>query len=76
LPRVAELFWRYGSCGLLYWVSERRQQLKSEFYDINRFIEFVRREEEIRRSEPSQSRRAYLKQQYTIGEDSMEAIKE
>ena len=42
LPRVAELFWHYGYCGILYWVSERNEQMRSEFEDINRFIDFVR----------------------------------
>lgn len=68
LPRLAELFWRYGYCGVLYWVSERRGGYKSEFHDINRFIQFVREEEKIRQEEPSSTERAYLKKQYTIGE--------
>jgi hypothetical protein len=48
LSEVANLFLSYGYCGILYWVSEKRNQCKSEFHDINRLIEFVRSEERIR----------------------------
>ena len=66
--RVAELFWRYGIKGIYYWVIvEKRGDTKVEFADVNRFIEFVRKEEEIRRAEPSSSRRAFKKVSYTIG---------
>lgn len=68
LPEVARLFWQYGYCGILYWVSEERGGMKSEFHDINRFIEFVRQEEAIRAEEPNSSKRAYLQRSYTIGE--------
>ncbi len=74
LPRVARLFYRYGFCGVLHWVVERRtargdrRLARSEFHDINRFIDFARQEERIREEEPSSSARAYLKKQYTIGE--------
>ena len=68
LPRVAELFWRYGFGGILFWVVvEKRGMEKVEFVDVNRQIEFVRHEESIRREEPSSSKRAYLKRQYTVG---------
>jgi len=67
LPKLAELFWRYGWCGLLYWVTQRRG-CRAEFHDVNRMIEFVASEEIIRKEEPSDSKRAYLKRQYTIGE--------
>lgn len=67
LPELAELFWRYGYCGILYWVSERNNQMKSEFVDINRFIQFVREEERLRKTEPSSSKRAYKKVKYEIG---------
>jgi hypothetical protein len=65
---VATLFWSYGWCGILYWVSERRGQCRSEFADVNRQIDFVRHEEAIRREVPESTRRAYTKRQYTIGE--------
>lgn len=45
LPEVARLFRSYGRCGLLYWMSEINQQMRSEFHDNNRFIDFVRNEE-------------------------------
>ena len=45
LPELSRLHWRYGWCGVLYWVSERRGRCRSEFPNINRFIEFVRQEE-------------------------------
>lgn len=67
LPRVAELFWRYGWCGVLFWVSERRNQCRSEFHDVNRMIEFARHEENIRDKMPSSTQRAYSRQAYTIG---------
>ena len=69
LCRVAELFWTYGIHGIYYWVIvEKRHESKVEFQDVNRFVEFVSREEAIRNAEPSSSRRAYQKLQYTIGE--------
>lgn len=67
LPRVAELFWRYGNCGILFWASERNDKMRSEFHDINRFVDFVSQEEAIRDEEPSSSKRAYLKREYTVG---------
>ena len=68
LPEVARLFWAYGHCGLLYWVSERNDQRRSEFHDINRAIEFVRYEEHIRKTIPNDTKRAYTYRCYVIGE--------
>jgi len=68
LPVVAELFFSYGYCGILYWVSRKNDDMKSEFADVNRQIEFVRREEEIRAAHPDSSKRAYEHISYTIGE--------
>ena len=70
LPEVARLFCEYGWCGLLYWVSQKRGGIVSEFADVNRFIEFVRNEEAILKEEPDLNKRAYLKRQYTIGEEN------
>jgi len=68
LARVAELFWTYGYAGIMYWVIvEKRGKESVEFVDVNRKIEFVKNEEAIRKEEPSSSKRAYLKRQYTIG---------
>lgn len=67
LPEVARLFWWYGWCGILYWVSERNNKMKSEFHDINRFIQFVREEELIKKEIPDSSKRAYTVKQYTVG---------
>ena len=67
LPVVADLVRRYGMCGALYWVSERHDHLRSEFEDINRFVEFVRHEEAIRTEVSGSSARAYAKRSYTIG---------
>jgi hypothetical protein len=68
LPRLAELFWRYGNAGVNYWVLvEKRGGEKPEFVDVQRQVEFVTQEEAIRKEEPSSSKRAYLKRQYTIG---------
>lgn len=68
LPRVAELFWRYGYTGIEYWVlEEKRGGEIPEFLDVRRQIEFVKNEEAIRKEEPSSSKRAYLQREYTIG---------
>ena len=48
LPELAELFFRYGYCGVLWWVSKKRNNCRSEFEDINRFLDFVANEEAIR----------------------------
>jgi len=64
---VVSLFSRYGYCGLLYWVSEQNEQMQSEFEDVNRFVDFVRKEEELRKAEPDSSKRAYKKVSYTLG---------
>lgn len=66
LPEVARLFWWYGNSGLLYWVSERHDQMTSEFYDNNRAIEFVRNEERIRKACADSTKLAYHKETYTI----------
>jgi hypothetical protein len=68
LPRVAELFFRYGFPGIEYWVAEeKRGGLVPEFYDVQREIQFVKAEENIRKEIPQHSKRAYTKKQYTIG---------
>lgn len=66
LPEVARLFWCYGWCGILYFVSEKNAGRTSEFYDNNRFIEFVRHEETLRKKVPDDSSRAYKKLSYKI----------
>ena len=69
LPRVAELFWRYGNCGILYWAAiEKNNMNKVEFADVNRFLEFVKNEEEIRKKYPDSNDRAYFKTKYIVGE--------
>lgn len=67
LAEVGRLFFLYGHCGLLYWVSERNNQKRSEFEDINRFVNFVRAEEIIRKELPDSSKRAYAKREYALG---------
>ncbi len=67
LPEVARLYHDYGWCGILYWASERHEQMTSEFHDINRFIEFVRNEEAIKKTIPDYNARAYAERQYTVG---------
>lgn len=67
LSEVAELAWRYGWAGILYWVSEARGGERSEFHDNNRFIDFVRHEEKLRKEIPGSSARAYHKLTYTLG---------
>lgn len=66
---VACLFRQYGWCGVLYWVSQKRGGSHSEFKDINRYIEFVRNEEEVIQQVPNDSKRAYFKISYTLGEE-------
>lgn len=67
LPEVAELFKNYGYAGLLYWVSKKNNNMRSEFEDINRFVDFVRNEERIKLEEPDWNKRAYYKSSYTLG---------
>ena len=67
LPVIAGLFWEYGWCGILYWCSEYHGGISSEFYDVNRQIEFVRQEETLKKKIPSSSQRAYTKYKYALG---------
>jgi len=67
LDEVAGLFRRYGFAGLVYWVSEQNDGMRSEFEDVNRQIGFVRHEEKLRLQEPNSSTRAYMKLVYTLG---------
>ena len=68
LVEVAGLFKKYGWCGILYWVSEiKRDGLRSEFLDNNRFIDFVKLEEDLIKQEPNTDKRAYKKYKYTLG---------
>lgn len=67
LVEVAQLFVTYGHCGLLYWVSERHEGLRSEFEDINRCVDFVRHEEQLKKDVPESTKRAYKKIAYTLG---------
>ena len=60
IPEVARLYRAWGWAGLLYWCSQKRGGLRSEFRDNNRFIDFVAREEAFCRAVPDSSRRAYL----------------
>ena len=64
---VAELFWRYGHAGLIYWVSEQNDRMGSEFEDVQRFIDFVRHEEKLRVDVPDSNKRAYHKLKYRLG---------
>ena len=68
LHEVARLYKQYGQGGLIYWVSERNNQMRSEFPAINRQIEFVRQEEILRSEAPDLSQWAYRKFSYSIGE--------
>ena len=68
IQEVATLFWYYGQVGLIYWVSERNGGMRSEFEDVNRYIDFVRHEEQLRKQEPSSSKRAYMELVYTLGQ--------
>ena len=63
---LARLFIEYGFCGVLYWVSEKNEQLVAEFSHINRMVQFVRNEEAIRISHKTLTDYAYSKQEYLI----------
>lgn len=69
LIEVAELFRKYGWCGVLYWVSKKRGGQRSEFFDNNRFIDFVANEERLIKDEPDADKRAYKKYTYTLGKE-------
>lgn len=66
LNEVVELYKKYGWCGLVYWVSEQHNQMKSEFEDINRFINFVKHEENLIKDVPDSNKRAYRKLHYKL----------
>ena len=66
LPELARLFFNYGWCGILYWVSEKNNGMRSEFFDNNRFIDFVMNEEKLRKEVPNSSDRAYKKISYKL----------
>jgi hypothetical protein len=68
IPAVARLFRNYGAAGLKFWHSRKENNMRSEFADVNREIDFVRHEEEIVASTKSSSERAYKKVAYTLGE--------
>jgi hypothetical protein len=67
LLAVADLYKRYGFCGLVYWVSQKHEGMRSEFEDINRFIDFVNHEEALRMECPDDSNRAYKRISYVLG---------
>ena len=67
LIECAELMWRYGWAGILYFVSSKTNAQRSEFHDNNRMIDFVANEERIRKEKPGSSERAYFKTSYTLG---------
>lgn len=48
LPELADLFERYGWCGIYYWVSQKRGGARSESAGVNRKIDFVAQEETLR----------------------------
>ena len=60
----------YGWPGIVYWVAvEKRGGIVAEFLNVRRQIEFVKHEEAIRAEQPSPSKRAYLRREYTIGSE-------
>lgn len=66
LVEVWWLFFMYGWCGLLYWVSKKDNGRRSEFYHYNRMIEFVENEERLRQQFPKSSALAYHQASYEI----------
>ena len=71
ITELSGLIWEYGNAGVLYWVSEQHGGMRSEFHDINRFVDFVRREERLKKAVPDSNRRAYTKLTYTLGGDGL-----
>lgn len=69
MPELKRLFFNYGWCGILYWVSELRGGIRSEFRHYNRMIEFVKSEEGVRKSYSSEAQYAYGKVSYVVGQD-------
>jgi len=71
---VAELCWRYGNAGLNYWCTvcpDKADRIEaSEFEDVQRGIDFVRHEEELRLNGGPSHKRAYKKLVYTLGDRS------
>lgn len=65
-PEVWDLFFRYGWCGILYWVCKKRDETSS-FEDVRRMVQFVKAEEKLRREVPSSSARAFRKLTYCLG---------
>ena len=75
LPEVARLFSLYGKAGLYYWVSERNDKTRSEFFPINRMIDFVSHEERvIKELGYWTSKWAYHKEMYTIYPDPQDNV--
>ncbi len=68
LKTLQRLFQRYGYCGVYYWAS-KKDGMRSEFLDINRFIDFVAKEEQLVADVPNSSKRAYHKISYLLGEN-------
>lgn len=68
LIEVADLFKSYGWAGILYWVSKKNDNMRSEFYDNNRFIDFVANEERIKLEVSDYNKRAYHKTSYMLGD--------
>jgi hypothetical protein len=68
LPELAELFWDYGWGGILYWMSRKHGNMRSEFHDNNRKIDFVAYEENFRKKVQGSSAQAYTKISYTLGD--------
>lgn len=67
IPELAKLVLDYGWCGMLYWVSRKRNGMRSEFHHYNRMIDFVANEEKIKEGKSS-SEYAYTKTIYSLGE--------
>jgi hypothetical protein len=61
VKEVARLFRSYGLPGLLYWETQQPDgETQSEFKDVNRFVAFVKAEEELRERVPDSNKRAYM----------------
>lgn len=66
LDEVARLFKEYGFCGLVYWVSQRNGEMRSEFPAMNRKIDYVAHEEAARLAAKDTTDWAYKKVSYLV----------
>lgn len=68
LPRVAELFLRYGCPGVYWWAWVVDGRFSVEFPHRRRQFQYIDKEEELRAAAKSHSGYAYTRIKYEIGD--------